>query len=1067
MFAVTLLMGQDAFVHAVESASSAGQQGAWKDDARRFRCRIQVTPPKSPGKNCVARIFLATVQNDLNALGLHGSIDPNSICVKPVSQSMASGIAAYPLSVNAGEIRWAMTADSSSRWPQTVEMYFDVARQDASVPPVGRAWPPRKAEPIAFSEYAADAYHDAWDFDANGNFEGIDDWSAGVRNRQVKDGILSMDVLGDPYFIWGRMWNAGRTNRPVAIDLQKYPVLEMKIRQSCPATTWTLYGRTDSAGLMSYEFGVSGDRWQIVRINLLKEARWSGLLTAFRIGTAYQTKSVHLEFDWIRLISVAQAEPGAVECLGPPNVKPAKVTLAPERRSTQVGSRQTIIVNATDAKGAPVCGQPITVSLSALSRGVLEAGSQRSLALGPYARRGLTDAKGCLDFVLQSSRKAGADVVEAKADFTTVTAAVAVDAVPGLPDHYAVRPFHSVCVEARQLPQGIQVQLVDKFGNSLAVAGRHVTLKVSPGARIEPTDAVTNAAGCVRAMFSADAAKRWVYRVEAADDTGCKGTSPAISVLPSQPRANPIQLLPNGYFAYADGRPFVPLGGFYANWVQTETPDGEWNKHNSFTDTTDEQKRRWMQYLHDNGVTAIRMMLRTHRPQGTEPMDIGGRVNPALFAETLRYMDLAREFDLQFQLVLHEDYDKTVYFNEKHLRTYALPAWDRLELNTLMPAQRRFLRDVNLISTAHDRYYDFDAIACQDAFAREIIMKLRNIPQAFAYELENEMVDCPAIWANHAIDVIRRNDAKTPVCVSHAGGGLTTADPLWWHRNTKIDFYNYHLYASGWPTTAEIDYGAAIDILTRYGRMCGPSMLGESSGDEFSAHPSKDTRRWVMRDIIWLALTNGNPGVFFWNARGAEVREFKLARQAMAQLNLATFKRLKPEIGIDVSHALNDDRWFRTPEGRNAYLMMGRYAQHYLSQGVDFDFTVKPAGYAKSCSLKKFAPPEPSKRFFEVGKGWQLSHLAGDDWREGLIYVRNLAGIEKWEFASAGRHNEQFLRKRAKTPLRLTFQLPEGRYDVQLYDLDEQKVSSQVIAGNGRLDLGVTDHDFALILKRR
>ena len=345
---------------------------------------------------------------------------------------------------------------------------------------------------------------------------------------------------------------------------------------------------------------------------------------------------------------------------------------------------------------------------------------------------------------------------------------------------------------------------------------------------------------------------------------------------------------------------------------------------------------------------------------------------------------------------------------------------------------------------------------------------LRNTPQVFAYELENEMVECPAAWANHAIATIRSADPTTPVCVSHGGGGLHTADPLWWHRNTTIDFYTYHLYPHSNATSATLDYGAAVDVLTRYGRMCGPCFMGESSGDQFSRHPDATLRRWVMRDIIWMALASGNPGVFFWNARGAEVREFKLARRAMARLDLTTFRRAKPEIGIDVSHPLDDDKWFRTPEGRRAYAMMGRYAQHYLSQGVDFDFTVRPAAYAKRCDLKSFAPPAPTRRRFAIGAGWQLKALPRHDWAEALVYVRNFAGIEPWDYKHhRGGVWRQFLRTRRPAPLRIVLALPDGRYRLHIYDLDAQTEQTRTVSADAVLDLGTTDHDFAFIFTRR
>lgn len=1054
------------------SPSNASVSGWWNRTSR-FRCQATVNPRKPLGDKLAVRLPW-NVQDDLSALGVFGAIDPASI---RVVSGEGQGGKPLAVAVEPDTLVWQMPGGSASQWPQTVAVYFDILQYDMSVPlflqPQRRASASGSTAPVSLPDYATETYHDAWDFD-EGDFEGIDGWGNGpdcLKNRQVKSGVLSMDVSEDPYFIWGDMWGNGRKpNRPVAIDLKAYPVLEMKIRQSCPSAEWEIYGRAGTPQLMSHRFPVHGTGWQVVRVDLVKEAHWGGVLDAFRIDPTSHVAKAHVEIDWIRLVNITEATRAPVEMLGSPSRKPERLTLAVERTQALAGAKQKVVVRATDAAGVPVSGQPITIRLSPESHGSLEASVQRSLALGPSARRGLTDAEGRLEVVLSCSRKAGvkADVLEAKADFASLEASRAsVDTIPGPPHHYEIQPSRSATVDEKQFPRDIQVQLVDEFGNPLAVAGRRVTLEAPAGVSLTPQRLVTDASGKATASLTIDLAKRWVYSVKATDDQGCSGASASISVTSSQARANPIRLLPNGYFAYADGRPFVPLGGFYANWVQSETPNGEWTRLRSFTDTTDEDKRQWMKFLQESGVTAMRMMLRTHRPDGMEPMDVVGRVNQSLFAEALRYMDLAREFGLQFQLVLHEDYEKPVYFNEKHLRLYALPALAGVNPDSLTSAQRRFLQDMNLISPIQEKYHDKDAIACQDAYAREIVDAVRNNPQVFAYELENEMVNCPAPWANHAIEVIRQRDAKTPTCVSHGGGGLQTADPLWWRRNTRIDFYNYHLYPSGWPTTDEIDYGAAIDVLTRYGRMCGPSMLGESAGDEFSAHPDTDTRRWVMRDIIWLALTNGNPGVFFWNARGAEVREFKMARQAMAQLDLATFKRAKPEIGIDVTHPLDDDKWFRTPDGRKAYLMMGRYAQHYLSQGVAFDFTVAPAAYAQRAGLHEFAPPEPSQRPFRFGPGWQLNHLSREDGREMLVYVRNLAGIDKWECGKPPRRRQQYLRRRAPVPLRLAFQLPAGSYDVQVYDLDEQKATRRSVLANGTLDLGTTDHDFALVIKRR
>ena len=156
-----------------------------------------------------------------------------------------------------------------------------------------------------------------------------------------------------------------------------------------------------------------------------------------------------------------------------------------------------------------------------------------------------------------------------------------------------------------------------------------------------------------------------MYVVEAIDAEGCAGRSGAINVALETPRTTLIRLGPSGYFATAAGRPFVPLGGFYANMVHLETPDGEWSVQKSFPEASDDEKCRWMQFLRHCGVSAMRLMLRAHRDHGMEPMDLGGRVNQPLLAAALHYMDLARRFDLKFQLVLHEDYTKPVYYNEE------------------------------------------------------------------------------------------------------------------------------------------------------------------------------------------------------------------------------------------------------------------------------------------------------------------------------------------------------------------------------------------------------------------
>ena len=1043
----------------------------WRNSTWPLRCRVTLPPVAEDVTAAVVRLPW-DVSEDLVALRQNGCVDPDSIRVVPRGQ----GSAPLPAVLGDDGLLWRMSGKALHD-PSSVDVYFGLVEVDASMPLYVQtrrhAWGHAPATAaLVEPDYAKDTFGKAWDFDQN-DFTCIDGWGNRpefIHNRLVKNGILSFDASGDPYFIFGNLWDPdAQSPRPVAVDLAKYPMLKMRIRQNHAAAMWGVMGRFGKAPLTRYDFKVKGTDWQTVRVDLAKAARWSGTMNALRIDPP-KNVNTHVEIDWIRLTNEVAAHRQAVEMLPTDGHTIATLELKVEDLKAVAGSRQTVAVLAKDEDGRPTVGQPVIVWLADGSHGrLLATASRRSLEVDARTRRGVTDRDGRVMVELETSRTAGAaaDRVGAMADLiqsTPVTKAT-IDSIPGPAHHYAIAFKKPVCVDAAKFPLVVEVQLVDRYDNPVPIANRKVQLSTNDGGAVAPDAGKTDAQGRIAASLQVDPTKRWGYRIVASDEAGVKGRSAPISVVFPQPRTDGICLAKSGYFVRGDGRPFVPLGGFYANWVQDATPNGEWGKITSFTYTSDEDKVRWMKFLHENGVTAMRLMLRTHHPNNTtEPMDLGGRVNQALLAEAIRYTDLGRRFDLQFQLVVHEDYTKPVYINDRHFELYTLPAFEGEKLDALPAAQRRFVRDRRLDGTIEEKYADPDVIACQDLYVRELLPALRGNPQVFAYELENEMVGCPLDWANHAIATIRELDPKRLVCVSHGGGGLLTADPVWWQRGAKIDFYNPHLYPDE-ATSKDIDYGAAVSLLTRYGRMAGPSFLGESSGDQFCWHPNVAARRWVMRDIIWMSLTGGSPGVFFWNARGPEVQEFKLAKEAMEQLDLANFRRAKPEIGIDVRHPLKDGNWFQTPEGRRAYATMGRYVQHYLSEGVDFDFTLTPDQYSQSATLAQFAPPKPRRRLFASCEGWQASYLADADGHETLLYVRNYAGSERWLSNGEQTPRGQQLRTRAVRPLKVQSQM-EGSFRVSICDLDEKTIRQTTLESPGTIDLGATDHDFAMVFKR-
>ena len=1055
--------------YAVSAAADAPREVAgWWNTAWPFRAEVIVPASDDPRQDASVQCPLR-VGADVAALGIPGS--PNMGSVRIVTE----GGEAIPCRIEEGFVAWQEPGQTPAGAERRFCLYFGLDRYEIAAP----LWGTRRVLDISpepfpmqlWKDYATVTYGKPWDFD-DGTFSGIDQWGNKPEclfNKKVEDGILSMDVHEDPWFIWGDMWGQVDTaNQKVAIDLDKFPVLEMKVRQSVDRAEWEIYGRPGTSDrLLHFDFPVRGTGWQRISIDLKKDARWGGVLSAFRVDPTRYVDA-HVEIDWVRLLATMPVEHGRVETIGEPSGVAARLELTVPETTIPAGAVQDVVVTVRDAAGKPVSGQPLVVELTDESGGSLAAaGVQRSLALGPKVRRGLTDESGCLavKHVANTRAAEAADAIVARVEFaTTPEARVRVNTVAGPPHHYRVEPAKVVTIKAGDLPVGVSAQLVDEFDNPVP-GRRKLTWATDGGATLtDAADAFTGD-GSAKATWRGDESKRWVYGVRVQDDEGLSGESGAICLLPSKPRTDPIVLGPNAYFRKGpDGPAWLPLGGFYANWVGLPRDGEEGRQVLSFVEATEEQLAHWLEFLASQGVTAMRFMLRAHTPRGMEPMDIIGRVNMPLFAKVLRYMDLARKHDIRFMLTIHEDYTKPAYHNQRALETFCIPRYEREDLDALPPFQRRFIRDRKLIGLIEEKYTDPDVIACQDQYTRQLVGLLRDNPQLFAWEFENEMVNCPREWANHAAAVIRSADPVTPICASHGGGGIHTADPLWWTHNTDVDFYTYHLYSHLGSTSPEIDYGAAVDVLTCYGRMAGVCMLGESSGDEFSRYPKdRDAdRRYIMRDIIWFSLVNGNPGCFFWNARGHEVAQFRLANKIASQLDWRDWKRARPEVGIVVAHPWDDDKYYRTPQGRKDYAMMGKYAQHYLSAGVDFDFTMGAEGYGKTVTLGSFAPPAGLSRI-SAGEGWQIRLNAREGWGEGMAYVRNFAGVRHWEEKEGRRRANMYLRERSPAPLRVRLNLPAEEVVVAATDLDTGEERAFEVSGRGEIDLGVSEHDWALV----
>ncbi|MBM3477029.1 MAG: hypothetical protein FJX75_27490, partial [Armatimonadetes bacterium] len=661
-----------------------------------YRTIIEAAPPERARTRASYEVRLG-VSQDLAQFGLPGTADPGSFRLVEVGETGSSQGDPIAHGVQGDRLSFTALGPTPAGAARRFALYFDVLAYESVGPLlVARRQPrPTAGEVITVlpSDYATVTYGDAWDFDED-NTEAIDhfgDKPEYFRDVRVEDGALLASVKQDPYLIWGSMWGPeDRGERKVRIDVDEYNVLEVRVRQSVPSARWVLYGRVaGSDQLQVYRFQVAGTGWQTIRINLVDDAHWGGVLSAFRIDPTEEVEA-EIGIDWVRLLSLLPAERSAVELLGNPTGTPASVVTTLPKRDPVAGEEQVLVVSVKDAGGRPVVGQPVRVELANGSGGHLSVKEQPALALPGSGLRGLTDAQGNLtvSYAANTRAKERADTLLASAEFPSVAAEpLTVNTRPGPAHHYRVLADGVTVLHEEDAPFEMAAQPVDQFGNPTE-GPRPTKWDVTDG-RLE---AVPDARQATRRLIP-DTARRWVYTVKASSET-LAGESGPICILPKGPRPNPVSVGDNGYFRTADGRPYLPLGGFYINWVGMPDPQtGEQGRViRSFTDVDERAIVEWLSYLQSQGVTTLRFMLRTHTRDGLEPMDVGGRVNRPLFAKALRLMDLARPFGIRFLLVIHDDYDKPVYCNARNLERFSLPQFAGEDLDALPAHQRRFIR---------------------------------------------------------------------------------------------------------------------------------------------------------------------------------------------------------------------------------------------------------------------------------------------------------------------------------------------------------------------------------------
>ncbi|MGD9518355.1 MAG: hypothetical protein AB7W28_02475 [Armatimonadota bacterium] len=921
-----------------------------------------------------------------------------------------------------------------------------------------RPSPTLEAKPQDTDDYATTTYGDAWDFE-EGDQEGITSWGDRPHHYgkvEVREGRLIIPVTGDdPYFIWGVMFGDPGDRPTERISSSLYRYLRLRVRQSCERSKWAFYFTDTEGHYQSKDFEVVGSEWQEFEFDLARifEGWWDGReMRALRIDTTSFSPGATAEIDWVMLTRPApEVVPGPLmsreQALVRARVKDLRAELP---KQAQAGQRTALRVVALDADGKGVGGVVLAVGLRERG-GITGCFVSAPEAVPAVLEVAVGTTVGEREWVVGVSDDLGRPLAPVVEGPLTV--------VPAALDHYELTtPLRLVHVDKPRVTVTIRGR--DRFGNEIPVDIARPQWKITGGAKVE-AGPLKGAPATVTVQCSTTPLTR--HRLELKDEAGHSGR---LELVTMTLKKRAVSLAPNGYLVEPDGKLYLPLGGFYANWpAALPTEEGTINRaldlfpcgptpypHGyPWSAEVEKQVVDYLELCRKHGVTGLRLMLRN--------MDLVGRADPVQLKAVLHLFDLARPLGIKFNVVLFEDYTKPPYVSREVLEKVVLPQYSGEELVDLPPHRARFLVEKDVLEQAAARYLNRDAIACQKDYLDDLLPYLASREEVFCYEFENEMVFPPMSWVQEIGDYLRSIDPKTPILGNP--GPHDWPEPWRW-RDSGVDLFSYHPYNDGQATA---DHGAVCFMRSKWAAATGiPMFTGEGglNQNRWQAGVSKVTPQQAargIRDQIWLSMACGAKGAFMWTAgHELEMAEFGKVWPALRSLGLDLLKmqRRRPDVALVM------------PEDNSANARAYALGWRLLDLGVDFD--TLPAEEAKGYKVRleaATASPEALALKPELvlpGAGYQVAYLASEDLSQVMVYLRNVAG----GIVNAGDGRPCYLRdpKTAEATLRVVGGASWGQ--VRAYDLDEGRETPVTTRDGGRtlVIAGDSTHDYVVGLSK-
>ncbi len=563
----------------------------------------------------------------------------------------------------------------------------------------------------------------------------------------------------------------------------------------------------------------------------------------------------------------------------------------------------------------------------------------------------------------------------------------------------------------------------------------------------------------------------------------------------------------NGYFFKKDGSRYIPLGMF-ACYFRTDLigeEDGFNSPHGYNTVefqrcTRSAWQKLFRSFAEKDGATAIRMFPRGDSGGSAwEGLDIGGRLNRSLFQKIQAFMKEARPYGIKLQLALFTQPECSFYCQPDTRTYWGRRLWKKEEIENAAPSQKRFLCNTDDLVSYEDFFTDPDVRDCCHRFLDEILPELRAFEDLFAVELYNE-----AGWASPNADPmntfrwentpgyidfqrdmvahIRRVAPELPIAISNPGVGLLGHDPIHWARDIDPDFYSLHSYPEISGLCDGLDYAAVTDATLQYTNVAKPAMIGEWQG--VFEMPKNETEEALLtlltRDMVWFTLLSGAGGCIAWRAPG--FGQYHAVQEVMNLVQTPLIPDKEREVVIHIGAA---QQWFESlwqdgaatcvyptelwcpdcaaTDHKHRFCIKGKseafekimQAELWsLTYGVPYRFSLTEGIPLATLTAGDF---QNAQKTLAPISGYQQKVIYADDGATKLVYLRNFA-LHRVEVMKRNKETAEFEgRKRTAVPFALDI-LVEG-YHATLFDLDTRNVVEPEA-------IGVTDHDFILILKK-